>query len=128
MAAATAVARQIVPPQGTLPRCNHSVYRPMWVKGKNENPYCSCCDRFGVVPGERLVELPSKPGAALNAGHREHGSCPRCYSNAHYAHGNIWICAECHKQFPAPRIAIQRAQIQEMRKEEERMELEEIRK
>lgn len=93
--------RGFIPPQGTLRRCRHSVYIGADDPGPTA-PYCSGCTPGGPY-NQRPVELPERSSGRLNAGHREHGACPKCFSTCHFEHRTVWICAECSTQFPAPR-------------------------
>jgi hypothetical protein len=96
--------RGFVPSWGTLRRCKHSVYIGVDDPGP-EAPYCSGCTPQGPY-NQRPVELPSSHGR-LNTGRAQRGACPKCFSACHYAHGTVWICADCHAQFPAPRGIIE---------------------
>jgi Transposase zinc-ribbon domain len=95
-----AAPRNKVPPEGTLPRCRHSIYAPD--KGKALS--CEAC--FPLRPAfQRNVILPAKhmkDDSDMFA--NEPGRCPKCHERAHYVlKDGRWECAECATKYKGPK-------------------------
>jgi hypothetical protein len=112
------VPRNKVPPEGTLPRCEHSHYR----HGHPPNAFhCYACNP--VRPGDQAANfvLPRSSSTPLNGHNRQKangndasGMCPKCFSRVHSEENKRqWRCEECFTVYPAPRRAISQ-QVREM--------------
>jgi hypothetical protein len=100
------VPRNKVPPEGTLPRCEHSHYR----HGDPPNAFhCYACNP--VRPGDQAANfvLPRSSSTPLNGHNRikangnEAGMCPNCFSRIHSEENKRqWRCEEFSTIYPAP--------------------------
>lgn len=94
--------RNKVPPEGSIPRCKHSIYAPD--RGKALS--CEAC--FPLRPAfQRNVVLPPlhrKDDHDMFANDNGPGRCPKCNGRAHYVlTDGRWECSECGTKFKAPR-------------------------
>ena len=95
-----------IPPEGTLPRCEHSVYDP---DGKGKSWGCGLCRAPNYLAPTKGFTLPRSSSDPLSE--RDHlrankhmpGSCPGCGSTIHFSiNKTTWVCADCDQDFPAP--------------------------
>jgi len=95
---------QMIRPQGTLPRCPHSIYSPD-ERGTQAYSCRACFPVSPIVQREKLV-IPNDSSTLLNRNDRPHANahdsgsneCPSCGSRCHYDLGNGKVeCADCGK-------------------------------
>jgi ribosomal protein L37AE/L43A len=97
-----AIPRTMVPSEGTIPRCCHSIYAPDHGKALS----CEAC--YPLRPAfQRFVVLPArhmKDEHDVFANEHAPGRCPKCNARVHFVlDDGHWECGECQTKYKGPK-------------------------